>query len=323
MNRERWLVREREKREGWDREETVNRGTIGENAIRNSTSLARQTPTPCVDPALDHPPQLQPPYPARSLAGISVPPRAALASLVDEFRVCCQSLFRAIISQHFDMTYKPTGEGNGYYRGYSGEQRQGRGCMREKEDEEEEEEAGKGEDSGRTPVPRSWILEGLFVVRGRRWRREKERKRGAVSRYVRGTGGCNTCTWHGQCIRYPTNALNPSTPHLERNPEFPHCHPCSSPLLLSRARDVPFSTPAYPSAGRCVQFADVKCNIHLSPPSWNPIRALFPSCPLSSLPLPLRNGLCTVYASSMSTRVYRLVSIMRTQARWASRRKEW
>lgn len=19
-------------------------------------------------------------------------------------------------------------------------------------------------------------------------------------------GGCNTCTWHGQCIRYPTNA---------------------------------------------------------------------------------------------------------------------
>lgn len=73
---------------------------------------------------------------------------------------------------------------------------------------------------------------------------------------------------HGQCIRYPTNALNPSTPHLERT-EFPHCHPCSgSPSpLLPPARNVLFFTPAYPSAGRCVQFADVKCNIHLSPPS--------------------------------------------------------
>lgn len=47
----------------------------------------------------------------------------------------------------------------------------------------------EGEDSGRTPVPRSWILEGLFAVRGRRWGREKGRKRGAVSRYVRRTGG--------------------------------------------------------------------------------------------------------------------------------------
>lgn len=42
--------------------------------------------------------------------------RPSRASLVDEFRVCCQSLFRAIISQHFDMTYKPAGGG---YRGTS------------------------------------------------------------------------------------------------------------------------------------------------------------------------------------------------------------
>lgn len=93
-------------------ERGINRGTIGENAIRNSTSLARQTPSPApaLPPALDHPSTRLPP-PPHPLTQIPVPPRAALASLVDEFRVCCQSLFRAIISQHFDMTYKPAGEG--------------------------------------------------------------------------------------------------------------------------------------------------------------------------------------------------------------------
>lgn len=104
--------------EGGREGSTVNRGTIGENAIRNSTSLARQTPIPPprTVPALDHPSQFQPPYsPSQPLTQIPVPPRAALASLVDEFRVCCQSLFRAIISQHFDMTYKPAaGGGEGW-----------------------------------------------------------------------------------------------------------------------------------------------------------------------------------------------------------------
>lgn len=53
-----WWTGRRGGREG----KTVNRGTIGENAIRNSTSLARQTPTPRAVPALDHPSQFQPPY---------------------------------------------------------------------------------------------------------------------------------------------------------------------------------------------------------------------------------------------------------------------
>lgn len=136
--------RGRVKREGTEGEEGgegrgINRGTIGENAIRNSTSLARQTPSPpprCprARSSLSQP-LLTP------LSEIPVPPRAALASLVDEFRVCCQSLFRAIISQHFDMTYKPAGKGwvTGYQHeggrggGHDREQGQGqrRGCIRE------------------------------------------------------------------------------------------------------------------------------------------------------------------------------------------------
>lgn len=104
--------------EGGREGSTVNRGTIGENAIRNSTSLARQTPIP---PRAPSPRWIirrsfnRPTLPRSPLTQIPVPPRAALASLVDEFRVCCQSLFRAIISQHFDMTYKPAaGGGEGW-----------------------------------------------------------------------------------------------------------------------------------------------------------------------------------------------------------------
>lgn len=158
---------------------TVNRGTIGENAIRNSTSLARQTPAPRANPALDHPSQFQPPY---SLAAPSpkFPSRRERPSLVDEFRVCCQSLFRAIISQHFDMTYKPAGglvtigvrwgagsEARMYTRGGGGGGSGGRGGGGD---------GREGEDSGRTAVPRSrWMLEGLFAVRGRQeGGREKE-----------------------------------------------------------------------------------------------------------------------------------------------------
>lgn len=37
----------------------------------------------------------------------------------------------------------------------------------------------------------SWTLEGLSEAMDPRGREGK---------------GCNTCTWHGQCIRYPTNA---------------------------------------------------------------------------------------------------------------------
>lgn len=128
----------------------------------------------------------------------------------------------------------------------------------------------EGEDSGRTAVPRSrWMLEGLFAVRGRQ-EGGREKEGCGLGRYDAGNeGGCNTCTWHGQCIRYPTNARNslPLPPSLPRRisnaPNFPIATPASDPLSLSllapspfgRPRDVPFTTPAYPSAGRCVQFA--------------------------------------------------------------------
>lgn len=127
----------------------------------------------------DHPPSLPVPS-GRTPPQIPVPPRAALASLVDEFRVCCQSLFRAIISQHFDMTYKPAGGGyRGTVRGRSGEARvQGEGA------------GGQWEDGAALVDAGGSIRGERSAMRGTRereieWRSEREReggkKRGAVS----------------------------------------------------------------------------------------------------------------------------------------------
>lgn len=52
---------------------------------------------------------------------------------------------------------------------------------------------GKGGGGGDS----SWTLEGLSEAMDPRGREGK---------------GCNTCTWHGQCIRYPTNARNSPPP---------------------------------------------------------------------------------------------------------------
>lgn len=87
----------------------------------------------------------------------------------------------------------------------------------------------------------------------------------------------------------------PAAPYLERT-EFPHCHPspsCPLPSRLLLPRDDPFSTPAYPPpAGRCVQFADVKCNIRLSPLFVAPSSSSFSS----SLPDPHPHARRFVYS---------------------------
>lgn len=185
--------------------------------------------------------------------------------------------------------------------------------------------------------PRSWMLEGLFAARGRPWgtggkvREEREREVRSLGTYGGPGGDVTHARGTVNASRYPTNAprTNPPSPprsnpvYLERT-KFPHCHPCSLGSLLLTPAMSPFPTPfpspsprVYPSAGRCVQFADVKCNI--SPLSTfvkslhafllyrhHPIPPRPPNFPLpSSSSLSHTRWLCTVYASSTSTRVYR------------------
>lgn len=73
------------------------------------------------------------------------------------------------------MTYKPAGRGGwvtaecagGHSGGSRGEDAHARWRRAEQE---------RKEDSGRRPVPRSWMLESLFAVRGWRWGRKGERE---------------------------------------------------------------------------------------------------------------------------------------------------
>lgn len=105
---------------------------------------------------------------------------------------------------------------------------------------------GKGGGGGRDS---SWTLEGLSEAMDPRGREGK---------------GCNTCTWHGQCIRYPTNARNsppPSPPPLRyfERTKFPRLFFSISPTLPSPPPPPPPLPP-----GACMQSANVKCNICLS-----------------------------------------------------------
>lgn len=171
----------------------------------------------------------------------------------------------------------------------------------------------EGEDSGRTAVPRSrWMLEGLFAVRGR-CRREggREGERGVRSRSVRAgnEGGCNTCTWHGQCIRYPTNARNslslslPPSRGVSRTHRISPLPPLLGPSLPShppspvRAMS-PLPPPRILLPADACNSPDVKCNIRLSPLSWSPTRDLFPPLPPGSS-LPSRDGSSLSFSLSL------------------------
>lgn len=161
-----------------------------------------------------------------------------------------------------------------------------------------------------------------------RGRNEREREReggregaegGAVST-CEGQGGCNTCTWHGQCIRrYPTNARNwppsgpPSAaPYLERVPNFPIAAPRGRPpypamtpfpppriLLLLLPADA-CNSPMLNATFASLHSARSTCLpppvLPLQPPPPPP-----PSPPPHTPDARVRDGLCTVYASSAST----------------------
>lgn len=133
-------------------------------------------------------------------------------------------------------------------------------------------------------------------------------------------GGCNTCTWHGQCIRYPTNArntlfLSPSLPpRISNAPNFPITTPVRAPscsLSLSpHPRPLPPARcPLYhPRVSFCRQMRAIRPMLNATFDSLHlrgaPHAHPFPPLPPDSSP-PSRDGLCTVYASSTSTRVYR------------------
>jgi len=129
---------------------------------------------------------------------------------------------------------------------------------------------------------------------------------------------------------------SPASPlRVSRTHRISPLPPLPSTLFSSPPRDVPFSTPAYPSAGRCVQFADVKCNIRLSPPSWSPTRALSPTAspPRESPADPPRATICVQSMHLVRLRtfiarahaLYRLVSIMSAggggRGRWGRGRR--
>lgn len=99
--------RDRERQGAWsvkECEDLVNRTTIGENAIRNLTSLSRQTPIhsrPCESPL---PSALTPFQPYKlhvATAFVRVPSM--------NFEFVANHFFAQLYSQHFDMTYKPSG----------------------------------------------------------------------------------------------------------------------------------------------------------------------------------------------------------------------
>lgn len=194
--------------------------------------------------ALDHP--SQPPYlPPCPLAQILVPPRAAL---VDEFRVCCQSLFRAIISKHFDMTYKPARGREEWlppsiYWAQWG--KQGWGCIREVE--KSREERGQWENAGATLVDAGGSIRGerLAMGGGREGGRKRERGVRSLGTY----GGSRGDVTHA---RGTVNAFAIRQTH--ENPRRPPSNPVSrthriSPLPPPCTRD-----PFPPSRARCLSF---------------------------------------------------------------------
>lgn len=172
------------------------------------------------------------------------------------------------------MTYKPAAGGGERGRQKGREIGYHRGTMRGEGSRGAEARmytrgGREGEDSGRTAVPRSrWMLEGLFAVRGRQ-EGGREKEGCGLGRYVRGTKGDVTHargTVNASAIRQTHETPSPSfflslslppslPPRISNAPNFPIATPARVLSLSLSARDVPFTTPAYPSAGRCVQFA--------------------------------------------------------------------
>lgn len=90
------------------------------------------------------------------------------------------------------MTYKPSGPNDSTLPPPLVERGE------EEVEEEDEEEMGG----------RKWVvvLFGMSCIRGRDSSWTLEGLSEAMDPRGREGKGCNTCTWHGQCIRYPTNA---------------------------------------------------------------------------------------------------------------------
>lgn len=109
-------------------------------------------------------------------------------------------------------------------------------------------------------------------------------------------------------MKFPRPPSHHHHHHVSRTHQISPLPPLLGPVpsLLAISPLHPLFPLAYPSAGRCVQFADVKCNIHLSPHFRGVSHALSSlfSCFADSLPPP-RDDLWTVYTSSTSTCVYR------------------
>lgn len=151
----------------------------------------------------------------------------------------------------------------------------------------------------------------------------------SLGTYGGSRGGCNTCTWHGQCVRYPTNARkpprhSPSNPVSRTHRISPLPPLCTRDPLPPRARGRARARAMSPFPSLRILLPADACNSPMLNATFTslhlreaPTRALlFPPHSSARHPPPdpprppERRDLCTVYASSASTRVYRAPTTM-------------
>lgn len=171
------------------------------------------------------------------------------------------------------MTYKPAGRGGGGW--VTAECAGGHGGGNRVEDAHarwRRAEQGRKEDSGRRPVPT--LVDAGESIRGERLAMGAEGRKGrgggrgvqSLGTYGGSRGGCNTCTWHGQCVRYPTNARkpprhSPSNPVSRTHPNFPittPVHERSPPPSRSRTRARARCPPFRPCVSFCRQMRAIR-----------------------------------------------------------------